>query len=36
MKKEVYDLAKNISDKAKLVIEKLWPGPITIILNKKI
>nr|WP_330395434.1 L-threonylcarbamoyladenylate synthase [Clostridioides difficile] len=34
-KKEVYDLAKDISDKAKLVIEKLWPGPITIILNKK-
>lgn len=33
--KEVYDLAKDISDKAKLVIEKLWPGPITIILNKK-
>lgn len=35
-KEEVYDLAKDISDKAKLVIEKLWPGPITIILNKKI
>ncbi|HBE9445162.1 RNA-binding protein [Clostridioides difficile] len=34
-KEEVYDLAKDISDKAKLVIEKLWPGPITIILNKK-
>lgn len=34
-KEEVYNLAKDISDKAKLVIEKLWPGPITIILNKK-
>lgn len=34
-KEEVYDLAKDVSDKAKLVIEKLWPGPITIILNKK-
>lgn len=32
---KVYDLAENISDKAKLVMEKFWPGPITLILKKK-
>lgn len=33
--KKVYDLAENISDKAKLVMEKFWPGPLTVILKKK-
>ncbi len=34
-KEEVYDLACEISEKAKIVIEKFWPGPITIVLKKK-
>lgn len=34
-KNEVYDLAKNISEKAEIIMDKFWPGPITIILNKK-
>lgn len=34
-KKEVYDLAKSISEKSEIVMDKFWPGPITIILNKK-
>lgn len=34
-REEVRDLAKDISDKAEIVMDKFWPGPITIILNKK-
>lgn len=34
-KEEVYDLAKDINEKAEIIMEKFWPGPITIILNKK-
>ncbi|MGL5692810.1 MAG: L-threonylcarbamoyladenylate synthase [Peptostreptococcaceae bacterium] len=34
-KYEVNNLAKNISDKANKVMENFWPGPITIVLNKK-
>lgn len=34
-KEEVYDLANNINGKAEEVMNKFWPGPITIILNKK-
>ncbi|MGL6104696.1 L-threonylcarbamoyladenylate synthase [Romboutsia sp.] len=34
-KNEIYDLAKDISEKAETVMNKFWPGPITIILNKK-
>ena len=34
-KKQVNDLAKSISEKAKLVMDKFWPGPITIIFKKK-
>lgn len=34
-KKEIYKLAKDISEKAEVVMDKFWPGPITIILNKK-
>ncbi|MGL4911999.1 MAG: L-threonylcarbamoyladenylate synthase [Romboutsia sp.] len=34
-KKEVYDLANDVSENAEIVMGKFWPGPITIILNKK-
>lgn len=34
-KEEVYDLANDVSEKAEVVMDKFWPGPITIILNKK-
>ncbi len=34
-KEEVYKLAEAVNDKAKIVMEKFWPGPITIILKKK-
>lgn len=34
-KEEIYDLAKDISKNAEIVMDKFWPGPITIILNKK-
>lgn len=33
--KQVYDLAQDVSDKAKTIMSEFWPGPITIILNKK-
>ena len=32
---EVYNLAKDVSEKAELIMDEFWPGPITIILNKK-
>lgn len=31
----VNDLAEEIPEKAKLLMEAFWPGPLTIILNKK-
>lgn len=31
----VYALAKEVTDKAKLLMEAFWPGPLTIILPKK-
>jgi L-threonylcarbamoyladenylate synthase len=34
-KEEVYKLAKDISKDAEIVMDKFWPGPLTIILNKK-
>ena len=34
-KEEVYNLAKDINEKAEIIMDKFWPGPITIILNKK-
>lgn len=34
-KKQVNDLAEEINEKAHIVMEKFWPGPITIILKKK-
>ena len=30
----IYDLSKDIDDKAKKVIDKFWPGPLTVILKK--
>ncbi len=32
---QIYDLVEEVTNKAKIVMEKFWPGPITIILNKK-
>lgn len=34
-KKQVNDLAHDINENAKIIMEKFWPGPITIILKKK-
>lgn len=34
-KKQVEELATNISEKAYKIMDKFWPGPITIILKKK-
>ncbi|PAB58310.1 L-threonylcarbamoyladenylate synthase [Anaeromicrobium sediminis] len=31
---QLKELAKDINENAKLLIEKFWPGPLTIILNK--
>lgn len=31
----VYELAKEVPDKAKMLMEAFWPGPLTIILPKK-
>lgn len=32
---ELYDLISEVTDKAKILAEKYWPGPMTMILNKK-
>lgn len=34
-KKDVYDLVENIDGRAKLLMEKFWPGPLTIVFKKK-
>ncbi|HSQ34243.1 MAG TPA: L-threonylcarbamoyladenylate synthase, partial [Peptostreptococcaceae bacterium] len=34
-KKDLYELANNISEKAEVVMDKFWPGPLTIIFQKK-
>lgn len=34
-KKQVDDLAEEINENAKIIMDKFWPGPITIILKKK-
>ena len=34
-KKQVYNLVKSVTKEAEIVMDKFWPGPITIILNKK-
>ena len=31
----IYNKAKDVNDKAEIIMEHFWPGPITIILNKK-
>ncbi len=28
-------LAKNVSEKAKILMEKFWPGPLTLVMDKK-
>ncbi|KXZ40537.1 L-threonylcarbamoyladenylate synthase [Alkalithermobacter thermoalcaliphilus JW-YL-7 = DSM 7308] len=33
-KNDVYKLAKNVNESAKIIMDKFWPGPITIILQK--
>lgn len=33
--KQVNDLAKDINENAQIIMDKFWPGPITIILKKK-
>ena len=30
----VYDLAEDINDHARMLMEAFWPGPLTIIFNK--
>jgi L-threonylcarbamoyladenylate synthase len=32
---EIYFLAKNIPKKAEILIKKFWPGPLTVVLEKK-
>lgn len=34
-KTDIDDLVEVVTDKAKILIEKFWPGPLTIILKKK-
>lgn len=34
-KEEIYGLAMDVNENAKIVMDKFWPGPITIILKKK-
>lgn len=34
-KEDVYKLANNVSEKAKIIMDKFWPGPLTVIFEKK-
>mgnify|MGYP003085212763 FL=1 len=34
-KEDVYDLVENVDDRAKLLMDKFWPGPVTIVFKKK-
>lgn len=34
-KEDVYDLVENVDDRAKLLMDKFWPGPLTIVFKKK-
>ena len=34
-KEDIHELAQDINEKAEIVMDEFWPGPITIILNKK-
>lgn len=33
-KEDIYKIAKDINDDAKRLIEKFWPGPLTIVVNR--
>ena len=32
---EVYPLVREVNNRAKLLMERFWPGPLTIIFNKR-
>lgn len=34
-KEDVYDLVENIDNRAKLLMDRFWPGPLTIVFKKK-
>lgn len=34
-KEDVYDLVENIDERANLLMDKFWPGPLTIVFKKK-
>ncbi len=34
-KEDVYDLVENIDSRAKLLMDRFWPGPLTIVFKKK-
>ena len=34
-KNEIENITEGVTEKARMVIDKFWPGPITVILNKK-
>lgn len=34
-RKSVYELAENVPEKANKLMDKLWPGPLTLVLKKK-
>lgn len=34
-KEDVYDLVENIDGRAKLLMDRFWPGPLTIVFKKK-
>ncbi|MFH1637418.1 MAG: L-threonylcarbamoyladenylate synthase [Candidatus Woesearchaeota archaeon] len=34
-KKQVYELAREVPETAKKLMDKFWPGPLTIVLRKK-
>ncbi|PIN84672.1 MAG: threonylcarbamoyl-AMP synthase [Candidatus Diapherotrites archaeon CG11_big_fil_rev_8_21_14_0_20_37_9] len=34
-KSEMYELAKEVPEKAEKLIKKFWPGPLTVVLKKK-
>ena len=34
-KEDVYGLVENIDDRAKLLMDRFWPGPLTIVFKKK-
>ncbi len=34
-KSQVYDLAKNVSEKAEKLMDEFWPGPLTLVFDKQ-